>query len=186
MAEIKVIIPKNLQKRIVGKIDKIISNSKLLEEIGQFASEDIKRKAKTRKPYNANRSFPELADSTIARRQRLKQFNETTNVFSPKRSNLSFTGQLLDSITYRLKQTANQVIVFLDGVRKPYKTGPKSQAKISRYNRTNAALASTLKDKGFVVFNPLVVGQDQNFKKRINTIIKRFIRRNLKPNLGDD
>lgn len=59
------------------------------------------------------------------------------------RANLTFTGQLLDSMTYKILSSAKQVRIFFQGTHKPYKTltgKGKPEAK------SNASIAKKLND----------------------------------------
>lgn len=187
MASFTVKFPKGSIKAVVEKrLADAIDSAELARVIGEPLAERIKFEAKRGRPMNDEGRFPDLAKLTIENREHLEQYNQTADVYSPPRSNLSFTGQLLDSLKWRRagKSAGNRaklsVEVFFSGDRKPYKTGPNSTAKLTRYNRTNQALALTLKQIGFQVFSKAGVERNESLIRRITNNIRSYLRKRLR------
>lgn len=153
----------------------ILANSQLKQEIGDFAVERVKYQARIGKPYNANNTFPELKDSTIKNRKYLARNNPTHETFDPEFSNLTITGDFLDSLT-AIDEGDCVLRLTFTGMHKPY-LGAKGQ----RISKTimNETLAGYLSEKGFNVFDKALETQSQ-FIKRIKTICNAYIRRGLK------
>lgn len=117
---------------------------------------------------------PNLADSTIKRRERLATVNTTGNGYQANKSNLTFTGQLLRSL--RIKYIASKLVFQFTALktRKPYNLirGGKSQRSDNRdifrgqaelYGRS---FANLFKRKAFV--------------EKITKLLKSTIRANFK------
>lgn len=172
-AEIKA----NVEKKVYG----IISQNELSDLVGGIVTDRIKLDAKRAKPMNNTGGFPGLKDSTIESRVRLSKFNKTAAVYAASRSNLSFTGQLLESLKFkRLSGRAFLIEIFFAGKRTPYKTGIKSVAKLSSANETNQALAKTLDKKGFTVFSKQGIDSNRALIRRVVNEVQSFIRRKLR------
>lgn len=160
--------------------DKVRKNQQMLNEVGTVVVKRLQGEARRKKPLNNEGSFPDLKDSTIANRRRLKKRNKTHKTYSDRRSNLTFTGQLIDAITFKRLKAA--VKIFVDNnARKMYTTGKDgNKAKASRHNRTNIRLDATLRKIGFKLFDAKAVEKSKVLRKRINSIVKRTLRRALK------
>lgn len=169
---------KQLESKIMDTFNKVKRNKSMLNEIGVAVTKRIASEGKRGTPFNSTRSFPSLKPSTIKNRERLKKFNKVARVFSKARSNLSLTGQLWDSLTHFIKQ--NFVEVKFTKRRTPYRVSKDKFAKQSKYNKTNFDLAKTLRDIGFEAFDSEVVAKDEKIIKRINSIVKRTLRRALR------
>ncbi|MFW7381483.1 MAG: hypothetical protein ACOH5I_21925 [Oligoflexus sp.] len=99
-------------------IEKAITPA-FLEKLATTAIEQIKRRARlgySVASEGANQSkFDSLAESTKAKRKRLKKRGKLSSETSPSKSNLTESGQLLDSLEFRIKGKA--VEVFIGGER---------------------------------------------------------------------
>ena len=170
---------------IGGKLSSIIKSDELSDAIGKVLTDRIKFEAKRGTPLNDTGSFKPLAPMTIEHRKYLEQFNQTTSVYKPSRSNLSFTGQLLDSIKWkREKGSFNdkllRILIYFDGKREMYRMGPESKARPSEYNRTNEQLARTLAEIGFRVFSKQGIENKTELVRRVSNTIRSFIRKRLR------
>ena len=180
--KVKVDYPQaKINSRITREVNDILGEEELSKIIGNIVVERVAFSAKRGKPLNDSKDFPTLDDKTIERRAELSEFNKTTNVYKADRSNLSFTGQLLNSLSFvKLKSKAFLVEIMFSGNRTPYKTGPKSTAKLTDANRTNQALAETLNDKGFTVFSAKGIESEKALIRRIVNEVRSYIRKNLR------
>lgn len=160
------------------KINRVLSDSALLDEVGDFVVERVRFEARRQRPLNSSRSFPDLKDSSIRIRDRLSDFNATTRTYNKNRSNVSFTGQLLDSLTYNVVSSRRVIVIFFKGLRFPY-FGPKGLIKLDSKSKSNEGVAQQLFERGFVVFDNKGLG-DETFRRRIKNIIRKYIRKNLR------
>lgn len=161
----------------------ILSNDSLKQEVGDYAVERVKYQARIGAPYNATDSFPDLKDSTIKNREYLGRYNPPHSTFSPEFSNLTITGEFLDSLT-AIQEGDTILRLAFTGMHNVYK-GAKGQ----RISKTimNDTLAKYLSEKGFNVFDNTLRNKSQ-FINRIKTICQAYIRRGLKVRnkLGSD
>jgi hypothetical protein len=149
----------------------------LLGEIGARLLKDTQARARTGKGFTAETvkvfgsprvSLPGLADSTIDSRRTLATTNQTPAFYREKKSNLTLTGQLLDSLKLFIRR--GSLIIRPDGARRPYRT----KKGAGKGQPTNDKLAEFLEDKGFYF-----LGVDDKSLNQIKTISIRFIRRLL-------
>ena len=163
---------------LFAKFEKVKVNKQMNKEICTFLEARIRGEARRGKPFNNNRSFKSLESLTIENRNRLKAFNKTHPSFAPAKSNLTFTGQLIDAIICVFNGKAN-VISVNNSARKPYKTGPSSSQKNPP---TNAKLYEYLLDisSGFSLFTKKGIESDDKVFKRIKSIVLKTLRRSLK------
>jgi hypothetical protein len=153
----------------------ILSNPALKQEVGTFAVERVKYQARAGKPFNATDKFPELKDSTVKNRKYLGKYNTTHDVFDPEFSNLTITGELLDSLA-SLDEGDTLLRIAFTGMHKPY-VGAKGQ-RISK-PIMNETLGKYLSEKGFNVFDKTLADKQQ-FVNRIKNICLGYIRRGLR------
>jgi hypothetical protein len=101
-------------------------NSAILNDIGQTAADQIKMRTRARlEQYKQD----DIAESTVIGREILAEANNTNEFSQPKRSNLTFTGQLLNSIKYKVIASAGSVSLFLSDFRTKLKIPTKEQIK---------------------------------------------------------
>jgi len=97
-------------KQINDEVDNL-GRSRRLRELGSFAAELIRKRTRkgfgVARPGGNRRKLKRLARSTIEYRTRYKKLLSSKT--SPRKSNLTFTGQLLDSI--KLKVTKGRVTI---------------------------------------------------------------------------
>lgn len=165
-----------IEAQIRTAAKEILSSPALKKEIGEFAVERLKYQARTGKPFNETDNFPSLKESTIRHRKYLARHNTTHETYGASRSNLTITGELLDSLRWR-DEGDTLVKVEFSGMHKPY-VGAKGQ----RISKTimNETLAKYLEAKGFKVFDTFALKVNAKFIGRIKTICLRYIRRGLR------
>lgn len=164
-----------IEKGIIKDIEEILSSKEMLSEVGQFTVDRLKYQARLGKPANFARSTKPLESSTIRSRRYLAKHNPTHETFEESRSNLTITGQFLDSLKYVVRGTG-LLEIFFDGTHKGYLSGTGKRGK----SIANEKLAEYLKDidKRFAVFDSSL-NTNETFKTRIKTVVQRFIRRGL-------
>lgn len=162
-----------LESSIKDKMEKVLASEQLLDEVGNFVTDRIRYQARISKPINSQNSFPNLKPSTIANREYLSQFNNTHETYDAGRSNLTFTGQLLDSIKHRIK-SAGVIVLEFTGNHRGYKTGSGKLTK----SLPNSKIARYLSEIGFDIFDKALKDNKQ-VKARIRSIVLRYLRRGL-------
>jgi hypothetical protein len=161
---------KSVNRRLKSTLNK--ARPALLNEIGKTAVRRIKGGTRSPKDRMSNQKIPELKDTTIEHRRYLQRFNRTHSTFSPRRSNLTITGQLIDAVTYSKK--SNQVEIFVkDSARKKYKTGGDGG---THRPPTNQELSQFLSKKGFK-FMRIGKSAREQIENKINRELRRKLRR---------
>lgn len=161
-----------ISARITGTFNKVLNNKQMLTEIGEFAAKRMKGQLRTGKEPDGTR-FKSLSPKTVEQRQRLEKFNRTGSFYSPRKSNLTFTGQLGDSIKIR-EIRKGRVSVGPVGRRRSLRTGPQSSARKTRFNTRNEILGAELnKERRFI-------GIDNKGQRTIKNIVLRVLRRALR------
>jgi hypothetical protein len=173
-------------KEIESKLESSIDDSKFLNEVGQMVVGDIKRNAKSgftiEKDGTTKRMEP-LTNVTIEKREWLRRAgNAKAKPYRDNFSNLSMSGQLIDSIDYKID--GNKIEIDAHGERQPYKTlagqvhfpiGPDNE-------RLNKDLLDK-HQKGDPEINlpaRRIVGLRRQIINRINIMFKEAVRRKLK------
>lgn len=156
------------QKNMIAKFDQIKKDPELLRQIGDAALKDIVGYARSGKNPDTRSAFTKLSKSWIERREYLKRFNSPDGEFflNSRKSNLTFTGQLLRSIKYRFLRPG-EVEIYASGNHVGYKTKSGHTPSIQ-----NEKLVEYLADGGRVFMQV-----SERLKKRINVIVKQHIRR---------
>ncbi len=164
-----------IESRIRDQANSTLASSALKAEVGDFAVERIKYQARIGAPFNNTGAFPNLADSTIKHRGYLAKYNPPHSTYGQDFSNLTLTGEFLESLTWLNEGDAILRLAFT-GMHSFYK-GAKGQ----RISKTimNDTLAQYLGLKGFKVFDSSLDNNSQ-FISRIKSICLGYIRRGLK------
>lgn len=148
------------------------SDTGLLKEIGEITSDQVRGFTRSGTSVATGKSFPPLKPSTIKNREYLAKYNSTHSAYSPSKSNLTLTGELLDSVQTS-KVFKGSVTVEPKGTHKPYKTKTGKGKSVE-----NAKIFEYLEDKGFEVFS---FGQEfrRRLQARVNVLIKSTLRRKI-------
>lgn len=132
-----------------------------------------------------NNKLARLRRSTIKRRKKLARVNRTHVDFSPAKSNLTFSGQLLNAISFKRSRKAGGILsvqanIFVKRTkRRPYKGIRK---KFLKNSITNKEL-SDIHNKGSKTMpaRPFL-GVSNKQKKVITNILTRFFRKKIRQN----
>ena len=165
-----------VEKRIKQTFTKVTENTQMRKEIGDFVVGRIQGEARRGKPLNDNRTFPPLKESSKAIREALSSKNPTHPTFSVNRSNLTFSGQLIDNIVYELGRTV--ISIFVDNTRRFPIVGQNAESN----NKTNKEVDRELRRRGFFLYTAKGIDSEPRVIKRINNIVKKFVRRSIKVN----
>lgn len=168
-------------KRIKGKpsaqaietIFKAALDRDTMQEIGEsvqrLTEKNLKRGIITDGNVQAN--LPPLSKKWIDRRTKLAKVNETADWFSPRKSNLTFTGQLIKSLYFTVKGTT-LTLKFKDNRRVPYTNLNGTKAKQSI---TNARLSEILAEE-----HGSLIGLTDPMRKRVINIVQKRLREILR------
>lgn len=105
-----------VEKSVRESFEKVINNQNLLKDIGTVVIKDIQfQTRKTRKG-----ELKSLSDEWIDERKKIAKATATHPAYSARRSNLTLTGQLLDSLKI-IYSKAGEVIIEATGIHRPYK-----------------------------------------------------------------
>lgn len=161
-----------LQKKIV-QLERILETKELKKQMGEASIIYIQGKTRTGKDVLNNTVQPALKKTTVKRREYLEPYNDRHKTYSKARSNLTFTGQLLDSLKWESMKGGFKVLVPATQ-REPYK-GKKGTYKTTKKPVTNARVARGLKAQGREF-----LGVDKSLTKQIQSIVRNFIRRSFR------
>lgn len=187
MAKVKITGIPLIEKNIRETFNKVRVSKALRKEIGAFVIGRLKGEARRSKPLNSTRSFPALRNVSVIIREDLAEQNPTHPAFKPDRSNLTFTGQLIDSIRFLLTSDAVLIEVPNTKRKKLSKKGVIIESEINsglRPARTNKEVDKRLRKRGFRLYTAKGIESEPRILKRINGITKKFIRRAIKVNFG--
>lgn len=174
--KVKILNIDKVLNKIEELFDKDVRNKELMEEIGDFSVTRIQ--AETRLGNDLTKQTkskqPRLADSTIRIRKLVEAgkikpgnrfyFKPDGTFFQPTKSNLTATGQMLESLDGRVTRVG-EVVVEPTGSR-------DGSLQVDSEFKTNKALARDLADRGRVF-----LGLDAKGVKRIKKLILDEVRR---------
>lgn len=183
-----------VESNVRDAFKKVISNNKMMGEIGKTVTDDIKFQTRRRVSIPLGSNFPALKDEKWKRlRDRVQGKHES---YGKNRSNLTVTGQLLDSLKW-LTSGPGKLKIYFEGTHKPYiiqklqswkrraysrKDGTRvSATTIKSNNSGNLKTGREIKNQDLASFvasqgRPFVGVRDK-IKERINRIVIAYIRR---------
>jgi hypothetical protein len=145
----------NVQKSIRELFNEVRKDRTVKSSIGDAIVKLTKQLLRSGKNPNADGGQPSrnhpISKGWVDRKERLKEYNRISPYYRKGASNLTFTGQLIDSINYKLKSSGytESIIIEATGTRKPYKGVKKESLKGVE---TNAEVVKDLKSRGRDVF----------------------------------
>jgi len=128
---------KIITTRLLGEIKK----AELLNAIGEDVINDVRNEAQ-----EGQNTWPSISPAWEKRKKRLAEFNPTHSEYAPGRNNLTFTGQLLNSLKTFLIVGKAQIIIRPTKKHKRYR-GVKGKLLGSR-NVDNDKIADGLISQG--------------------------------------
>lgn len=153
---------------------KVAQDKQMYNEIGVYVTKTVQAKVRTGKPLNNTGAFPALKDTTKKIREKLAKINETHPNFKPSKSNLTFTGQLVNAIGFKFTGRGFITLLVKDSVRRPY---------YGEYGKTpplNSELDKDLRKMGFYMFTARGIDRDKQINKRIKAIALKYLRKALR------
>lgn len=153
--------------KIQGLLRKIEKDPEILNDIAELTSGEIKRRTRARLDEYKQ---PELQESTVVRRKDLIAIGNGSEFSAPRRSNLTLSGQLLDSIAFVINLATGKINFFLKPGRIPYLglSGKNLETK------TNDEIKSDLEKRGFKF---MFISESLN--ARLQNRLKQIFRRKL-------
>ena len=161
---------------IKDKLKKLFSEPALLSEVAEVAIKDIKFQAKRGKNPITGGSFIPLSKKWIEQRGRIDDVTPTDEAYRQNRSNITLTGQLLNSLSKRIvnKARSTAIWIYFAGMHKPYKVKGRN---------------GQLRDVGKPISNDKLSGYVNELRPffylresllpRLKSVVIRYIRRKL-------
>jgi len=118
------------------------------------------------------RKFSKLTKSTKVNRGKMARYNKTHKKYSRNRSNLTFSGQLIDSIKAFIKISKSAIELVPTGKRKPY------TLKSGKPSKTKATNAEVVLAQAYMNRHLMIPTAKQ--RKNIIKIFREGVRRVLK------
>jgi hypothetical protein len=188
-----------LEKETKDRINRVIQNPQLINELGKIAVDTLKFTARKGISPETDQKFKQpLSKSWRKERERIAEATPTHQAYSKNRSNLTLTGQLIDAIKFTYSVTTKSIFIrlFMDGTHQPYRkkymesftrktkggkttvnTGRSGFYKVGK-EISNLKLAQYVSEAGRPFF-----GFSERLKDKLLTQMKkvviRYIRRNL-------
>lgn len=157
------------------RLQALQSNKELLNKLGDAMIKDIQFTARRGvNPVTGGRFIP-LSKKWIKERKQIAQATPTHEAFKENRSNITITGQLLDSLAR--SSVGKTLTVFFQGIHKPYKAkrirNPGKGLRTIGKEIDNELLARYVNK-----IRPFFGVRDK-LLPQLKSIVIRFIRRNL-------
>lgn len=165
---------KRLEANTREAFEKVIRNKELLGDIGETIITDIKFQTRRGNSIPNKSKLKPLSSEWVDRRRGISEAQTTGQAFSTRRSNLTMSGQLLESLAHKIVG-AGKLVIEATGTRIPYfyttiKKGIRQRKK--KHEPTNEELAGYVAEQG----RPFLGIRDA-IRDRIKRQVVAFIRR---------
>lgn len=163
-----------LEKNTREAFEKVIRNKELLGDIGETIIKDIKFETRRGNSIPNKSKLDGLSTKWKEKRRSISEAQATGQAFSVNRSNLTMSGQLLESLAHKIVG-AGKLVIEATGTRIPYfyttiKKGIRQRKKSNE--PTNEELAQYVAEQG----RPFLGIRDA-IRDRIKRQVVAFIRR---------
>lgn len=189
MAEVKIKNLNNVKKSIVELFNEIRKDEKLLLDIGNETVRMTKGFLRSGKSPKDKKPLPALEDETIEQKKRMKSHNSVAKYYGDGLSNLSFTGQLIDSIevvSIDREKSIAKIDVTDNAKRKPYKL---ANGKSVKDTPTNSQIYQWLGVEGINTKSGYkkwdFFGINKQMENVINKIVRKFMNDKIKKNFNN-
>jgi hypothetical protein len=162
---------KNVEANVVTAFKKVIANKQMLDEVGQTIVTDVVEQTRNERSIPLGKELRLLKEGWITRKARITSVNQPDPNYEEGKSNLTFTGQLLNSFTWAIESVGVIKLFFKDN-HKPYNI--LGERKKQPAPLANEDLAKYIAESG----RPFV-GVRPTIKRRINRIVKTYLKRAL-------
>jgi hypothetical protein len=160
------------EKSVKTAFEKVIRNQKMLKELGEVVVTDIKFQSRRGKFEKTGKASSGLTDAWIERRKNYAKNSDSHPAYSPKRKNVTLTGELLDSLKF-ISSGAGKLKFFFDGIHKAYRYR-KLDGSISSHggNARNKDIQEGLDKMGYKFFR-----LRPELTDRLKKVVVGYIRR---------
>lgn len=176
MAKVKINGITNVKNNIKKLFDEVRKDPSLLLEIGNKTVEltvNFNRAGSSPAANLGAKKHPKNSDAWENRKEKLTATNPPSEHYRKGLSNVTFTGDLLESIDVTKINTSNGTVeINATGNHKPYRNLDGSKAGKSIPNST---LVGYLKEKRRFIF-----GINKQITNNINRIVRRFLNKRIK------
>lgn len=162
-------------KKFKKDLDKVSANPAVEKAIGTFLTTRVKLEARRGRPLNSTRSFPDLKESTKRIR---KSITGVHRAFRAGKSNLTISGFLQDSLTFKRKSKGLFELFIKSRRHPPYKL--KSGKTLFQEETDTVAIDKDLRALGFALVTAKGLKSEGKILRRIKQIYLRFLRRRLR------
>lgn len=179
MAKVKIRGIPEARNNLLNAINKAVKDKAFLEDIGQQTTEQIKNRTRARlEEYKQ----PEITDFTKKTRERLIRAGNAFDqaIVKKNRSNLSMSGQLLESIYYRVNQAQGFVSILIRSPRQAYKGIRKPQLENKKNNNEIKDDLEARGRKFFFVSEKLKLNLESRIAKALRRSLSLFNKINRK------
>lgn len=131
-------------------VDRIVKNSQFKNELAKSVVDDIVGMTRSGKSVVTGRPFEKLSQGWIETRRKIIAYQGAPSYVSATRANLSLSGQLLSSLSYKIKGSgvsSFEASYFFTGRRKPYRYQGKKGVVVLNSKLTNEELGKVLDDR---------------------------------------
>lgn len=161
----------SLKGELSKAFGRVIKSNQMLNEIGETIVTDVVDRTREGKSIpDGNRPFLFISEAWSNRRNRLTTSNTPHESFDPGKSNITFTGRLLDALMHKILGPGKIKITFEEGNHPGYKNLNGIEGASIPYSE----LAKYIADAG----RPFV-GVRPTISRAINRIVKKFVKRSL-------
>lgn len=180
MAKVTISGVNSVKESVVKLFNEIKQDQRLLLEIGEKTVELTRAFNRAGKsPDKKGNRHPRNSEAWEQRKKQLTKTNNPSEFYKFGLSNVTFTGQLLESIRLiKILKNQGSVIIDADGPRQPYKN--LNGTSVSKKNTpSNNELVVYLKKKGRIIF-----GINKQMENVINKIVRTYINKAIKKSFG--
>jgi hypothetical protein len=169
-----------IKVRAKKAIDAAISSNETMDAIGKelVKMHQVSIRAQENPYAKASQwgttRFPPLSKAWIKYRKKLAEVNQTGLGYGPRKSNITFTGQLVNAIRYKSNTSRKEVVIDLDDSKRQQYMGLRGKP-IGDPGLTNQQLAKYM-DKNGLTF----IGLTAQMKTRAIQMVERSLRRMLR------
>lgn len=131
-------------------VEEVVKNSSFKNELAQAVVDDIRGVTRSGKSVVTGKKLKPLTERWIETREKIISFQGAPSFVTPRKSNISLSGQLLDSLGYKIRGdgvSSFEVIYLFTGSRKPYRYQGTTKIVTLRSRVTNDELSKILDEK---------------------------------------
>ena len=163
------------------RIKKVTNDRRLTKDWGEFLTTRVRFEARKGKPLNKDRSFPELSDASKKIRRGLAKENPTHPSYRAGKSNLTFSGQLIEAVSFESLKNGKFKLFVRDSSRKLIVGGDNTMSNSEIDKKLRKGVTSRqFGTRKFVLFDAAGLKSDKKIPKRLKQILLRFLRRQLR------